>query len=249
MTLGNRGIPDQWRYAYKAQEFAMKKIVIVVFCLSLSLAAQSRSKRSHAGTTPVAASMAPVVLPDISTSLVDLDRVSQATQSDISGVRIDKWKSGGSWKTAFIKRHVHKQQAENAAAALQKNLTESLPGLIRDVQNSRGSVSTTFKLYDDLSLVCELLDSLVSATESNGKKDEYGPLADDFSALIRIRRDLSTYVQQAAAAVETRGKLPYAAASSPAATTSQLPKKIIVDDTVPEKKPAKKKPEMLSNIE
>jgi len=84
---------------------------------------------------------------------------------------------------------------------------------------------------------------------SNGKKDEYGPLADDFSALIRIRRDLSTYVQQAAASVETRGKLPYAAASSPAATTSQLPKKIIVDDTVPEKKPAKKKPEMLSNIE
>jgi hypothetical protein len=182
----------------------------------------------------------------VNTALVDLDRVSQATQSDIASVRIDKWKSG--WKTAFLKK-VHKEQAEKAAASLQKNLTEAMPGLIRDVQNSRGSVSSTFKLYDDLSLVCELLDSLVSATESYGKKDEYGPLADDFSALIRIRRDLSTYVQQAAASVETRGKLPYAAASAPSATSSQLPKKIIVDDTIPGKKPAKKKPEMLSNID
>jgi len=114
----------------------------------------------------------------------------------------------------------------------------------------RGSVSSTFKLYDDLSLVCELLDSLVTATETNGKKDEYGPLADDYAALLRIRRDISTYVQQAAASVETRGKLPYAAAAAPpSATVTQLPKKIIVDDTIPEKKPAKKKPEMLSNVD
>jgi hypothetical protein len=228
----------------------MKKVsfAIVIFCLSLSLAAQSGSKRSRRGTTPVAASlMTPAVLPDVNTALVDLDRVSQATQSDIAGVQIDKWKSG--WRTAFLKRHVHKQQAENAAAALQKNLTDALPGLILEVQNSHGSVSSTFKLYDDLSLVCELLDSLVSATESYGKKDEYGPLADDFSALIRIRRDISTYVQQAAASVETKGRLPYAAASAPAVTPGHLPKKILVDDTIPEKKPAKKKPEMLSNVD
>ncbi len=227
----------------------MKKVplTIVIFSLSLSLAAQSGGKRSRGGTTPVATSLAAATnLPDVNTALADLERVSQATQSDIDGVHIDKWKSG--WKTAFLKK-VHKEQAQKAAASLQKNLTEAMPGLIHDVQNSRGSVSSTFKLYDDLSLVCELLDSLVSATESYGKKDEYGPLADDFSALIRIRRDLSTYVQQAAASVETRGKLPYAAASSPSGTSAQLPKKIIVDDTIPEKKPAKKKPEMLSNIE
>jgi len=76
-------------------------------------------------------------------------------------------------------------------------------------------------------------------------------LADDLSALIRIRRDISTYGRQAAASVETRGKLPYAAASAPAATTGQLPKKIIIDDTIPEKKTppaAKKKPVTLSNL-
>src|SRR5712691_9571079 len=126
----------------------MKKVpfAIVIFSLSLSLAAQSGSKRSRGGTTPVATSLAaPAALPDVNTALVDLDRVSQATQSDIASVRIDKWKSG--WKTAFLKK-VHKEQAEKAAASLQKNLTEAMPGLIRDVQNSRGSVSSTFKLYD-----------------------------------------------------------------------------------------------------
>src|SRR5712691_6116218 len=112
----------------------MKKVpfAIVIFSLSLSLAAQSGSKRSRGGTTPVATSLAaPAVLPDVNTALVDLDRVSQATQSDIANVRIDKWKSG--WKTAFLKRGAHKQQAEKAAASLQKNLTEAMPGLIRDV--------------------------------------------------------------------------------------------------------------------
>jgi hypothetical protein len=214
--------------------------------LSLNLAAQSGKKRPGGGTTPAATSLAAPVLPDVNAALVDLDRVSQATQSDIADVHIDKWKSG--WRTAFLRRNVPRQQAEKAVAALQANLTESLPGLIRDVQTSHGSVSSTFKLYDNLSVVCELLDSLVTTTQSYGKKSEYGPLSNDFSALIRIRQDISNYVQQAAASVETRGGLPYAAASTPA-TPSRLPKKIVVDDTIPEKKPAKKKPVVLSNVD
>lgn len=227
----------------------MKKVVlaVVVFCLSLSLAAQSGKKRSGGGTTPAATSLAAPALPDVNAALVDLDRVSQATQSDIADVHIDKWKSG--WRTAFLRRNVPRQQAEKAVAALQANLTESLPGLIREVQNSHGSVSSTFKLYDNLSVVCELLDSLVTTTQSYGKKSEYGPLSNDFSALIRIRQDISNYVQQAAASVETRGSLPYAAASTPAAAPGRLPKKIVVDDTIPEKKPAKKKPVVLSNVD
>ncbi len=228
----------------------MKKIplAIVVFCLCLSLSAQSGSKRSHGGTTPVATSLVTQpALPDVNAALVDLDRVSQATQSDVADVHIDKWKSG--WRTAFLKRNVPRQQAEKAVAALQANLTESLPGLIRDVQTSHGSVSSTFKLYDDLSVVCELLDSLVATTQSYGRKSEYRPLSNDFSALIRIRQDISNYVQQAAASVETKGGLPYAAASNPAATPGRLPKKIVVDDTIPEKKPAKKKPVVLSNVD
>jgi len=140
--------------------------------------------------------------------------------------------------------------------------------LINDVRNSRGSISATFKLYDDVSLVCEAVDSLISASEAAGKKSDAAPLVDDFSALARIRRSLSTYIQQASSAWETKGKAPYAAIASPTMqgapqvspsstpqviTDNQGVKKIIIDDTVPEKKSAapapKKKPVTLSNLE
>ncbi len=91
-----------------------------------------------------------------------------------------------------------------------------------------------FKLYNNLSVVCELLDSLVEVSKSEGKGD--GPLANDSAAMGRIRQDLATYVEQAAAVLDSKGK-PYALSPS---TTTGKPKKIVIDDTVPEKKPKKK---------
>jgi hypothetical protein len=203
---------------------------------------------------------------DLNSALIDLDRVSQATQSDIANLHVEKWKSG--WKTGFLKDGSHKDQAQQAARSLQRNLATALPGLIHDVQNSRGSISATFKLYDDVSLVCEAVDSLISASEAAGRKSEAAALTDDFSALARIRRSLSAYIQQASSALETKGRAPYASVAPPAMQTSpremtssstpqvitdnQGVKKIIVDDTIPEKKPAtavKKRPVALSNLE
>lgn len=223
-----------------------------------NLAAQSRSAQHMqlvaAGPTRT----------DLNATLIELDRVSQATQSDIASMHVEKWKSG--WKTGFLKDGSHKDQAQQAARSLQRNLANALPGLIHDVQSSRGSISATFKLYDDVSLVCEAVDSLISASEAAGKKNDAAPLGDDFSALARIRRSLAGYIQQSAASLETKGKMPYAAFSSPTTqapqmTSSSAPqvitdnqgvKKIIIDDTVPEKKQPptpKKKPVTLSNLE
>jgi hypothetical protein len=227
------------------------------FALSSNLAAQSRSQR-------VQAQMSGSGRTDLSTALIDLERISQATQNDIANLQVDKWKSG--WRTGFLKGNSHKEQAQQAARSLQRNLSGALPGLIRDVQTSRGSVSATFKLYDDVSLVVEAVDSLITASEAAGKKSDTAPLVDDYSALTRIRRSLSAYIQQASATWETKGKLPSAAIAMPSAApqvkpssssqviTDQGVKKIIVDDTIPEKKPAataapKKKPVVLSNLE
>jgi hypothetical protein len=239
-------------------------LIAFSFAFTSSLAAQShngqRTQVTMAGTGHT----------DLNTTLIDLDRVSQATQSDIANMQIETWKSG--WKTGFLKDGSHTQQAQQAAGSLQRNLTSALPGLIHDVQSSRGSVSTTFKLYDDVSLVCEAVDSLINASEVVGHKSEAGPLVDDYSALTRIRRSLSNYIQQAAAAWETRGgRAPSAAfvapppLYAPQTSSSTTPstqvvndqgvKKIIVDDTVSDKKSApaaaapKKKPVTLTNLE
>jgi hypothetical protein len=219
-------------------------VISVSFAFGSSLAAQSRPPLRKQVV------MAPAGRTDLSAALIDLDRVSQATRSDVANLHVEKWKSG--WKSGFLKDGSHRDQAQQAAGSLQRNLANALPGLIHDVQNSRGSISATFKLYDDVSLVCEAVDSLISASEAAGRKGEAAALVEDFSALTRVRRALSAYIQQASSAWETKGKMPYASVSGPAmqsapqmtssslqvVTDNQGVKKIIVDDTIPEKKPA-----------
>jgi hypothetical protein len=237
-------------------------IFVMVFALGYNLAAQTRGADSGRM--------------DLNSALISLDRVSQATQSDIANMRVESWKSG--WKPGFLKGNSHQAEAQQAATSLQRNLRYALPELIHNVQSSRGSLSTTFKLYDDVSLLCEAVDSLINASEASGKKNEAAPLLDDYTALAKVRRSLSAYIQQASAQWENHGKAPYAALSAPpaqrqgfqsqnqqrtqrAAASQPAPatqvvddqgvKKIIVDDTIPEKKTppaAKKKPETFSNL-
>jgi hypothetical protein len=229
-------------------------IFVMVFALGYNLSAQAR----NADTSRM----------DLNTALISLDRASQATQNDIANMRVESWKS---WKPGFIKGNSHQAEAQQAATSLQRNLRYALPELVHNVQSSRGSMSATFKLYDDVSLLCEAVDSLINASEAAGKKNEAAPLADDYTALAKVRRSLSAYIQDASAQWENHGKAPYAALSAPpaqrqrtqqrAAASQHAPatqvvddqgvKKIIVDDTIPEKKtppPTKKKPETFSNL-
>lgn len=218
-------------------------IFVMVFALGYNLAAQTGRM-------------------DLNSALISLDRASQATQNDIANMRVESWKSG--WKPGFMKGGSHQAEAQQAATSLQRNLRYALPELVRNVHSSRGSMSTTFKLYDDVSLLCEAVDSLINASEAAGKKNEAAPLLDDYNALAQVRRSLSAYIQEASAQWETHGKAPSvalsapppqrqgsqsqnqqrtaqrAAASRPAPATQvvddQGVKKIIVDDTIPEKK-------------
>lgn len=219
-------------------------LIAFSFAFTSNLAAQSRKAQRTQVT------LAGTGHTDLYTNLIDLDRISQATQSDIANMQVENWKSG--WKTGFMKDGSHTTQAQQAAGSLQRNLANALPGLIHDVQSSRGSVSSTFKLYDDVSLVCEAVDSLINAAEDSGHKSDAAPLLDDYAAFTRVRRSLSNYIQQAAISLETRGRTAafvappplYApqskTASSPAASTQivndQGVKKIIVDDTVADNK-------------
>jgi len=182
-------------------------IFVMVFALGYNLAAQTRgAQRSHAVMSDSGHT-------DLNSALFSLDHISQATQSDIANMHVESWKSG--WKSGFLKSGEHQAEAQQAATSLQRNLRYALPELIHNVQSSRGSMSTTFKLYDDVSLVCEAVDSLINASEAAGKKNEAASLADDYSALTKVRRSLSAYIQQASAQWENHGKAPYAAVSAP----------------------------------
>jgi hypothetical protein len=119
--------------------------------------------------------------------------------------------------------------------------------MIRDALNGHGNLAPTFKVYEDLSLVCETLDTLLLATEEYGnRKEEYEPLAIDFNQLTRLRRGLGSYIMQRAAAADNGGT----GAGSPASfnvyssdsSPTDMPRKIIIDnDDPPAKKPVVKK--------
>jgi hypothetical protein len=210
---------------------------ILFFTLGFSLTAQSRG-RTQAAPPPVRT--------DLTSMLLDLDRTSAATLTDISHLHIDRWKGG--WRSGFTTSGAHKHQAEQAAGSLQRNLKGPLPDMIRDALNSRGALAPTFKVYEDLSLVCEAMGTLVATAEQYGnKKDEYEPLAVDLTALTRLRRGLSSYIMQRASASDGGMGAGSPAgftnfSSEPFSTSGDAPRKIIIDDDAPApKKPIAKK--------
>lgn len=219
----------------------MKTFLAVMLFLALSLPSAAQQRRTQAAPQPART--------DLTSMLLDLDRATAATLTDISHLHIDRWKGG--WKSGFTTSSAHKNHAADAAGSLERNLKGPLPEMIRDALNARGALAPTFKVYEDLGLVCETLDTLVIAAEQYGnRKDEYEPLAVDFTALSRLRRGLSGYIMQRAAAAD--GGLGGASfGGSPASFTTTMStdpvtgestKKIIIDDDDPApKKPVVKK--------
>ena len=174
-----------------------------------------------------AAQAQPAQRSDLNEVVAQIERVAMATNGDIAKLRIDKWKTDGA----------QRQQLQKVADSLQRNITDAVPGLIADVQNTHGSVSSSFKLYHNLNVVYEFLSSLADAAGAIGKREEYEPLAQDAAALDAVRSSLSSYIEQTASSYESRMQNAARAAQQP-----PPPVKVIVDDEPPKKpKPKKKK--------
>jgi hypothetical protein len=218
----------------------MKILQVAVLVCSLAMAGMAQS-RNQAGSART----------DLMSTLLELDRTAAATNSDISHLQIDKWKGG--WKTGFTTNSSHKSQAGQAAQSLQRNLRGALPDLVRNALNSRGGLYATFKVYEDVNLVCEALDSLASTAQEYGRKEEYEPLAGDYNNLVRLRRALSTVLQQKAAAADSAAGVPAEFSNVSSADGGALPRKIIVDDGVADRKSVaarkKKSSTRSSNVE
>lgn len=187
----------------------MKATLAAIFVLSVGLAAWSQSHDSSAMATLVsstAASAAPAHV-ELHSMLADADKTVSSTNTDLANLHVEKWASG--WKTAWMKKSSHKQQAGQTADSV-KQLASGLTPVIADVRATHGSVSSSFKLYNSLTLVCENMDALVEATQSYGKKEDYNKMSADYSNLLRLRNDLATYVEQRAAVIDPHGSIPAA---------------------------------------
>jgi hypothetical protein len=210
---------------------ATAAIILFLFYAGTGMLAQTQAPanpRLHAA--PKAADLNAIV-----------SEVQQATSSatvNIGKLRIERWKTDSG----------QKQQLQQVADSLQKNIANAVPGLVNDVQSSHGGVTASFKLYHNLNVLYEFLSSLADAAGGLGKREEYEPLATDAAALDTARQNLSIYIEQAAVKLETMNRPPTGTIPVQAGQNTLVPGKkvVVIDDAEPQpkKRPksTKKKP-------
>ena len=205
-------------------------LAFAALCLSAQSPVQSGKAQPQQSQQPVQVAAPPVNLDAI---LAQVQKATSSASVNIGHLRIDKWRTDAD----------QKQQLQQIAEALQRNIASALPGLMSDVQTSRGGVLASFKLYHNLNVVYENLSYLADVTGSLGKKEEFEPLAQDAQSLESARSSLSTYIEQTATKLETAYvQLRTAEQAREAAAAAAPPKVMVIDDdtkTKPKKKTSK----------
>jgi hypothetical protein len=164
--------------------------------------------------------------------LSQLEATSKTTQADLSKLRIERWKTDGSYK---------KQLLSNVDS-IQRNLQGALPEMLAQSRSAPEDLPATFKLYRNLDALYDVLGNVVESAGAFGSKDDFQALSNDLSSFEGTRKALAERIANLASSKEAeinRLRVDLKAAQAP----PPLPKKTVVDDNEPAKKPAvKKKP-------
>jgi hypothetical protein len=166
--------------------------------------------------------------------LTQLEATSKAAQSDLTGLRIERWKADAD----------SKKQALGNVDSILRNLQSAMPEIVAKLRASPEDIPATFRLYRNLDALYDVLGSVVESTGAFGSKDDLQALANDLKGFEGTRKALAERLENVSAAKEAeitrlRSDLKAAQAAIPAAP----PKKTVVDDDEPPKKPpVKKKP-------
>jgi phage shock protein A len=203
-----------------------RSLSLLPLCLAVS--AQVISSNQPAPQGPVSYASAN----QLNTLLSQLEEASQAAQSDLAKMRVEKWKTDSG----------SKRQAEGNAESIQRNLRSALPEIIAELKASPESLTSTFKLYRNLDALYDVFESVAESAGAFGSRDDFQSLQNDVSAFERLRRSVADRMETLAGAKELEvTRLRAALQSAQANTPTQPPKKIVVDDDAPVKKPVKKK--------
>lgn len=196
-------------------------ICIVVAAGAIALAQTPQPAQSAAPAAPVSYSS----ISELNQILGTLNQASQNAQNDLSRLRIEHWKTDSNTK----------KQTENDTESVLRNLKEALPTIVTQLQNSPENLAITFKLYRNLDALYDVLGSVAESAGAFGSKDEYQSLGNDLNAIDSARRSLADRMDRLAVTKDNEiGQLRVALQNARAEIP---PKKTVVDDTEPAKKP------------
>ncbi len=197
--------------------------------LCLAVTAQVISSNQPAPQGPVSYASAS----QLNGLLAQLEEASQAAQLDLAKLRVERWKTDSG----------SKRQAQGNAESIQRNLQSALPEIIAELKASPESLTSTFKLYRNLDALYDVFESVAESAGAFGSRDEFQSLENDVTAFEKARRSVADRMETLAGAKEIEvTRLRAALQNAQANTPSQPPKKVVIDDTAPAKKPVKKKP-------
>ena len=165
--------------------------------------------------------------------LSQIEATSKNTQEDLSRLRIERWKADGS----------HKKEALGTVDSIQRNLQGALPEIIGQLRNAPEDLPASFKLYRNLDALYDVMVDVAESAGAFGSKDDFQSISNDLSAFEGSRKQLAERIENLSASKEqelTRLRAQLKTLQTQAETAAP-PKKIVVDDTEPPKKPAAKK--------
>jgi hypothetical protein len=217
----------------------------VLFMLLWSAAASgqttpaTRVDAQYGAQTSVASAAAPqgtavsyASVSQVNGLLSQLETTSKATQDDLTKLRIEKWKTDGSTK----------KQTLGNVDSIRRNLQSALPEIIAQLRNSPEDLSATFRLYRNLDALYDVMGSVAESAGAFGPKDDFQSLSNDLSSLEGTRRQLAERLANLAASKEQEILRLRADLKTAQTASATPPKKTVIDDNEPAKKPVKKKP-------
>ncbi|GAC1431401.1 MAG: hypothetical protein NVS1B11_12080 [Terriglobales bacterium] len=209
-----------------------RNLILSVMCFSLSFSPLSIA--AQVSTTPQANS-APVSyasVNELNGLLAQLEQLSQMTQLDLAKLRIEHWKTDSNTK----------HETQSNVESIQRNLQGALPEVIAKLRQSPESLADSFKLYRNLDALYDVFGSVVESAGAFGPKDEFQSLDNDLGTIEKTRRSFADRMENLAGTKDGElNQLRAAVRNAQAAVNSGPPKKVVVDDTEPQKKPARKK--------
>src|SRR5512146_2136223 len=162
--------------------------ILLLALLSLPAAAQARGQ-NVTPPTPVPYATAN----QVNVLMSQLESTATSTASDLSRLRINKWKAPGATK----------QQGEANRQSILRNLETALPGMISAVRSNPDDIAASFTLYRNLDALFDVLGSVAESAGAFGPRDDYEGLANDLNSVEHIRHDLAERVATLASSKDT----------------------------------------------
>lgn len=164
--------------------------------------------------------------------LSQIEATSRNTQADLSRLRIERWKTDAA----------NKKEALATVDSIQRNLEGAIPEIITQLRNAPEDLQTSFKLYRNLDALYSVMRDVVDAVGAFGSKDDMQALSNDLSAFEGSRKQLAERIENLSSSKDQElAQLRVQLKTLQAQVEAAPPKKILVDDTEPPKKPAPKK--------